>query len=1157
MTCNPRWVEITEALLPGQSASDRPDIVNRVFKEKLGAMLAGLKSGLFFGGRSAYVIHVVEFQKRGLPHAHVALRIVGAQPDSAEVVDRYISCEMPDQVLQPELYDLVSTHMIHRKCVEGRCYKPGPAATSTTTGAHGPGRTRVVGCKYGYPFPCLAETTFDDSGRCWHRRRTAADMRVVSYNGALLLTFKCHINVQVASTAKMIKYLHKYMHKGGDTITIAVNTTAGSTAEARAPSEYDTWETERYISSTEAVWRILGYDINGCEPVVDAVGVHLPQRDFISFSEHDDIAARASGTYSQQTRWLLRPADPRFNDLSYKEYNAKYSHAAAANAPTTKTTYNDLVPTPHSHKVWKRPTEHCVRVYTSYLGQGQLYYFRKLVVAAQGVRSYHELATVAGVTHYLPAPAGSPPIPRTPVVTPSEQAIDVLRSPADTYDFHGAAIAAGLVCDGQEIRSAMQEAVDRLETPPAIRRLFVQLLQEAGMESSDTPEQLLDLFFVDMSKDFTLLLPTEYNIIPMTDPQRVRQAVLCELARYAALAGLTLTSLRLQEPAPAYALGTGAPVVPPPTLAEWRTKFDTMHAACSLFPEQKDVLERAMRIIDNDMAPGDSKLLFLDAPAGRGKTYLLNCIEAYVWSKGDTVCAAAFTGIAAMAHYRGATLHRAFGLPVGVSLMDNLESLRSTITREGAQATTLRQARLLVLDELATAHCHYLSIIDTLLRDLMGCPEEPFGGKVVIAAGDFRQTTVVVVGGSRDQVVQSSVKAFPLWSAFTQCVLTVPVRNASDPDLNQLCEEVGDGSVARCTRGGVPLSLEETALSVQVGGAFSFLLPLALALRVKFFTDATAFQEYVHPFASLHDPEHARESVKSGVIAGHNVVVDVHNARYLEELPGVLHTLIASEVLARDSDAAEHDFTTDDFLAGLQEPGKPPHILMLKINAYVTALRNMPIGTDVQNGSRMRVVYVGRFIMKVAVLDNDGNVRFEILIPRVTFPITLPRSGLIVHRRQFPVRLAYATTIHKQQGRTCPGRVGLDVTRPAFGHGTTYTALSRAVSADRMAFLVNTCDLVLSPEDGVTTTVILTSVIYPELLTRGGLPLPAPMPQPNPEIPPLPLNDDTEALRAWGMTGEGPCERQVPHDLDVDAGGGHGVNDISDLAPLHAEDVDN
>jgi hypothetical protein len=328
-------------------------------------------------------------------------------------------------------------------------------------------------------------------------------------------------------------------------------------------------------------------------------------------------------------------------------------------------------------------------------------------------------------------------------------------------------------------------------------------------------------------------------------------------------------------------------------------------------------------------------------------------------------------------------------------------------------------------------------------------------------------------------------------------------------------------------------------------------------LRVKFFTDATAFQEYVHPFASLHDPEHARESVKSGVIAGHNVVVDVHNARYLEELPGVLHTLIASEVLARDSDAAEHDFTTDDFLAGLQEPGKPPHILMLKINAYVTALRNMPIGTDVQNGSRMRVVYVGRFIMKVAVLDNDGNVRFEILIPRVTFPITLPRSGLIVHRRQFPVRLAYATTIHKQQGRTCPGRVGLDVTRPAFGHGTTYTALSRAVSADRMAFLVNTCDLVLSPEDGVTTTVILTSVIYPELLTRGSLPLPAPMPQPNPEIPPLPLNDDTEALRAWGMTGEGPCERQVPHDLDVDAGGGHGVNDISDLAPLHAEDVDN
>lgn len=68
VTCNPLWEEIQGALLPGQTAADRPDIVNRVFKEKLRAILAGLKSGLFFGGKSMFIMHVIEFQVRGGPH---------------------------------------------------------------------------------------------------------------------------------------------------------------------------------------------------------------------------------------------------------------------------------------------------------------------------------------------------------------------------------------------------------------------------------------------------------------------------------------------------------------------------------------------------------------------------------------------------------------------------------------------------------------------------------------------------------------------------------------------------------------------------------------------------------------------------------------------------------------------------------------------------------------------------------------------------------------------------------------------------------------------------------------------------------------------------------------------------------------------------------
>ena len=70
VTCNPKWPEVTENLIIGQKAEDRPNIVARVFKQKLEAIEEDISKNDVFGKVKARV-RVIEFQKRGLPHAHM------------------------------------------------------------------------------------------------------------------------------------------------------------------------------------------------------------------------------------------------------------------------------------------------------------------------------------------------------------------------------------------------------------------------------------------------------------------------------------------------------------------------------------------------------------------------------------------------------------------------------------------------------------------------------------------------------------------------------------------------------------------------------------------------------------------------------------------------------------------------------------------------------------------------------------------------------------------------------------------------------------------------------------------------------------------------------------------------------------------------------
>lgn len=101
MICNPKWIEIQSNLEQWQSAEFRPDLVARVFKLKLQELLEDIFKNKIFGKPVAKV-HVIEFQKRGLPHAHILLILSNeSKPHDVDSIDKLVWAEIPDIELIP------------------------------------------------------------------------------------------------------------------------------------------------------------------------------------------------------------------------------------------------------------------------------------------------------------------------------------------------------------------------------------------------------------------------------------------------------------------------------------------------------------------------------------------------------------------------------------------------------------------------------------------------------------------------------------------------------------------------------------------------------------------------------------------------------------------------------------------------------------------------------------------------------------------------------------------------------------------------------------------------------------------------------------------------------------------------------------------------
>ena len=108
---------------------------------------------------------------------------------------------------------------------------------------------------------------------------------VVPYNPYLLAKYVCHINIEICSTIKAVKYLYKYIYKGHDMVGFHIT----SENEIVDIDEIQRFQSARWMASLEAVWRIYGFSWNYMYPPVYHLQVHLENHQFVTFNKTDDL----------------------------------------------------------------------------------------------------------------------------------------------------------------------------------------------------------------------------------------------------------------------------------------------------------------------------------------------------------------------------------------------------------------------------------------------------------------------------------------------------------------------------------------------------------------------------------------------------------------------------------------------------------------------------------------------------------------------------------------------------------------------------------------------------------------------------------------------------------------------------------------------------